>query len=539
MNGHTQNPRGQHSAGDRDSYERLHNDTFTQTQTAAGIKTSSPTKRAFAPCLDHDTSAPKRARLPSQVDKDDAIFIPPTDLLETPLHHPRPNRLPSPLAHPLDPLDAFVSQWLQTVGSSERQRNCRSASSRSPLRDEEQTKLVEEKATAYDKVKDTPKRPRSAPPDLSRKDADGYTIPQIPESWAHSTDRSRKGPGSVYTGDSSLPSGPRIRVDDADYRDVLEHNNIHFRDDWEPLPDHVETLVARMRKKRDSPGPTEDEVLRDRDRQTLVRGTGEPRVAAYYTRTMFPVAGAADVLQASARMPMNRRVVPFAADGPRGTDALGLRAPRYCTPTPDLLYGYNSANAFPDEDHRTHLFYTDHEVRATNEPDTLVYPFLVVEFKGVDGNMLVADNQCLGGTATCISLAETLNRQLRAFSRDAQVIHAVESSAFSIAMNGADARLYVSWTHGDRVYYTQTVQVFHMGRPDHYLDFRRMVRNIIDWGRNDRLRAVRQSLDAILEETRKRYASESKAWQRSPDSAGSPSGRVTGRVTGKDQRQET
>ena len=43
----------------------------------------------------------------------------------------------------------------------------------------------------------------------------------------------------------------------------------------------------------------------------------------------------------------------------------------------------------------------------------LVYPFFVIEFKadgpGGSGSMWVATNQCLGGSASCVKIAERLN----------------------------------------------------------------------------------------------------------------------------------
>lgn len=41
-------------------------------------------------------------------------------------------------------------------------------------------------------------------------------------------------------------------------------------------------------------------------------------------------------------------------------------------------------------------------------------------------------------------------------------------------------------------------------QPDEYKRFRRMVRNIVDWGRDDRLKAIQHALDQLLEEAQKR-----------------------------------
>ncbi len=39
--------------------------------------------------------------------------------------------------------------------------------------------------------------------------------------------------------------------------------------------------------------------------------------------------------------------------------------------------------------------------------------------------------------------------------------------------------------------------------PEQYVEFRKYVRNIIDWGKNKRLEEIRESLDNLLEECRK------------------------------------
>jgi hypothetical protein len=90
----------------------------------------------------------------------------------------------------------------------------------------------------------------------------------------------------------------------------------------------------------------------------------------------------------------------------------------------------------------------------------------------------VATNQCLGGSASCVNIAERLNRQLRE-CKSAEV-QPIDSAAFSIAMSGTEARLYISWKHNELDYYMRRVKSFLLQEPDHFLEFRKYVRNIID-----------------------------------------------------------
>lgn len=55
----------------------------------------------------------------------------------------------------------------------------------------------------------------------------------------------------------------------------------------------------------------------------------------------------------------------------------------------------------------------------------LIYPFFVIEYKGDGpsgvGSLWVTTNQCLGGSASCVRLAERFNRQLGNCEDDSRV----------------------------------------------------------------------------------------------------------------------
>lgn len=129
----------------------------------------------------------------------------------------------------------------------------------------------------------------------------------------------------------------------------------------------------------------------------------------------------------------------------------------------------------------------------------------------------MATNQCLGGSASCVNIAERLNHQLRSCKSDK--VQQISSAAFSIAISGTEARLYVSWKQSDLEYYMANVDSLLLQRPTDYLDFRKYVRNIIDWGKNKRLNEIRDSLDSLLENSKKRTSEAAKS--RLPPSDGS------------------
>ena len=76
----------------------------------------------------------------------------------------------------------------------------------------------------------------------------------------------------------------------------------------------------------------------------------------------------------------------------------------------------------------------------------LIYPFFVIEFKADGlrgfGSIWVATNQCLGGSTSCVNITERLNRQLRQYKN--KEVRPIDSTVFSITINGTEARLYVS-----------------------------------------------------------------------------------------------
>ncbi|OAL34117.1 hypothetical protein AYO20_06572 [Fonsecaea nubica] len=67
------------------------------------------------------------------------------------------------------------------------------------------------------------------------------------------------------------------------------------------------------------------------------------------------------------------------------------------------------------------------------------------------------------------------------------------------------------WKHDELKYYTQKVDSFLLQNPDQYLKFRKYGLNIIDWGKDTRLKVIQTSLDNLLEEGRKRI--ELLSWQ--------------------------
>lgn len=165
-------------------------------------------------------------------------------------------------------------------------------------------------------------------------------------------------------------------------------------------------------------------------------------------------------------------------------------------PTPDMLYGYSDEIAFSSEEWQSQssLFSTCTKAEAVANKAQLLFPFLVVEAKG-DGALRIAVNQCLGGASACVRIANRLNERLRRVSGGQAEL--IDSTAFSVALNGIVAILYVTWFSAEeKQYYMRQVRCFRLSpcHPGDFVEFHYYIHNILDWGRNARLAQIKAGL---------------------------------------------
>lgn len=383
--------------------------------------------------------------------------------------------------------ESVVTQWLESISESYRERHCRSDT----LLGHSDGQLIPRRLT------------KSAPNMEYTRDADGFVMPPTPTSGSRSyranvADNSQVScyaPSVALSNISDASTGSSRKkslVEDPFYRSMnLAANNIYMRSSREQYPGHIASLVDEVRMDRDSPGPSPDQVWQDMGLENLEMGTGESDVEDYFRDKIFAKPAPLDSLKRIDKNPMAKLVVPD----------VGSKL-KVSTPVPDMLYGYSRNGTFTDGQ-QAQLISMGTEMVANSQD--LIYPFFVIEFKadgpGGSGSLWVATNQCLGGSASCVNIAERLNRVLRHCKGDE--VLPIDSAAFSIAMNGTEARLYVSWKHDGLKLYMQKVKSFSLQEPEQYVEFRKHVRNIIDWGKDKRLKEIRKSLDSLLEENRK------------------------------------
>lgn len=388
-------------------------------------------------------------------------------------------------------VDRFVTQWVESASESEsyRERHCRSDT----LLSHSDGDLIPRRLT------------KSAPNMDFARDTDGYVVPPTPPRSdsvrADAEDNSRFdsiGQSDIAASTSGSGRSSGKLVENPLYRVAnLASNNIYLRSRREQFPEHISSLVDHVGRDRDSPGPSAENVRQDEDLEALEMGAPEGDVQNYFEAEIF--LRSASALKRSDRLPMAKGVVSDAGSNLK-----------LSTPMPDILYGYNRVGAFT-EGQQAHFNSMGNEMTANSQ--NLIYPFFVVEFKADGssgaGGLWVAKNQCLGGSASCVNIAERLNRQLRQCKN--QKVTPINSAAFSIVMNGTEARLYVSWKHNELKYYTRKVDSYLLQKPKDYVEFRKHVLNIIDWGKDERLKEIQKSLDSLLEENRKKASHQAKS----------------------------
>ncbi|KAG4283031.1 hypothetical protein FPRO06_09704 [Fusarium proliferatum] len=260
------------------------------------------------------------------------------------------------------------------------------------------------------------------------------------------------------TGTANRSNGPL--VESALYRDCnLALNNILLLDSRTELPPRLPALVESLKRGRSSPEPIPQD---NDDLYAMEAGASEPKVEEFIRNNIIPPSSSTDKIQRSDRVFVSRSVIPI-------TNPYA----RISVPVPDLLYGYR----FSAFEHGQQMQIATYGNFAFANSEGLTFPFFTVEFKGDGPSSKDRLEKCTG----------------------IEHIEPLDNTSFSVAMNGTEARLHVSWKDGDFIY-MQKIKSFIIQRPEEFLEFRRFVRNIIDWGRDERLEYIKSGLDVLVEE---------------------------------------
>ena len=385
--------------------------------------------------------------------------------------------------HPATSVHTFVSEWLESVGS-DREKRCRLDSRLHRSNDDPVSRDLT----------------RSAPEMGNTRDVDGFVVPPKPASTVSRSYRATEDSASS----TASVRHPSYR------RNNLNSNNIHVRHADTQLPDYISSHVEGLRAERDSPGPSSQEICGYiHGLEILAEGCNEADVEGFLEDTVFPkplnlTYGRSLGLESAKSSLMSSHLIPNNPDSPFKVSG----------PKPDLLYGYSGAlrdGAFTQPQFLTQTGLHPQNTRfAEATIQGLRFPFFAIEFKaagGTRGDLWVATNQCAGASSACLNAVDRLNSSLPQHPS----VQRVDNLSYSIAVDNNTAQLYISWKEDDLNYYLQRVDAFLLSRPEDFKSFRKQVRNILDWGKDTRLTQIRDALDTILEENRKKAAEYAKS----------------------------
>ncbi|KAK7753163.1 hypothetical protein SLS62_004896 [Diatrype stigma] len=296
---------------------------------------------------------------------------------------------------------------------------------------------------------------------------------------------------AMFNDGSSRPSKTDRLVSDPNYReDHLEFNNIKLTSEKSDGPPPAFVLrtwegIQQLRGEQSSPLVKEDfeDLIRHQE-----NGISEADFLGFMLgnvllqeRDLERLLGNSDV-----RMLLN---VPFSREAVPG--AIQPEHSRVSIPWPDVAYGYMK-KAITSLQSLELATITPTRGQVSKE---LRFPFLVFEAKGSDGNMSVALNQCLGGTATCANAIKGLNSLAEGYGVDP-----MENIVFGIVMNEWAAAVYAMWWEADGGYFRQqSIARFSFGAEDSVRGFRESLVKILRWGKDVRLKEIATTIDKIRE----------------------------------------
>lgn len=276
-------------------------------------------------------------------------------------------------------------------------------------------------------------------------------------------------------------------------RDLLHQHNIQYHSLYET--NHVRPGVkniseAVIRQHREVPGVTSEGISNDPELHRLEEDGTLSMVEEYFIALLSPAADSC--VHCAKKQTLYSGVIPHVEN---------LERPR--PPTPTMLYGYSLAT-FGAAEREQSAGSILVEAEATRS--CLLYPFLTIDMQGdgpiSTGSLWAASNTCLASSAACVALVNKLEHRVRqAQALFTRAVPELNNVAFGIAMNGTEARLFVTYQMDEGKYGMYKAKSFLLQDPEDHIRFRKCVLNIVDWGQR-RLFKIREALTYLrLHET--------------------------------------
>lgn len=379
-----------------------------------------------------------------------------------------------------------------------------------------------------------------------------------PASPARTRNNKSRRPSDVGIEDASTRSSASSHgITSTGYREeVLRPNGIMFERPHFALPDHVKNALHQFREHGVPQSPSDTAFT------PMSLEEAERFIEMLYTSEAGPEEGFTSLLCGNLILPPGDQIDGLTRVPGQLFKSDGLPRSRFpdkiypvSTPKPDYAYGYTGRVLDHDQHAEAQSFiykpYTD-----------LYWPFLIVEAESQAMNRCTyqAANQCAGGGTVCLNAVATLmdaanaacsalkdvsqgqNKSLDQFKlsetgsvdhknpRNSQSLDLPSSKAvpfsgtyvspdstagnaqggpqfstnpivFSLAIDTKFAELYVHWRSADkRTFHLQQIDTYVIVRPEELIKLQNKIRQIITWGMNHRLPAIKRALDVVVED---------------------------------------
>ena len=285
-----------------------------------------------------------------------------------------------------------------------------------------------------------------------------------------------------------------VSVHDADFRDSLRYRNIYINRDDPPveLMRQAKRIITRPRTPPEMDDATAQE-LRATARRCATKG--EEDIIQNLVPNIIPAINMGPYLRLSRiASQVWYDAVPLPLKPSVFTNPLPLPKPK-----PDIAFGY-SESAFTDDRLGMIDLLTDQSERSYAKPNkNLRLPFFDVEFKSQanGGTFFVAANQ--GANAGSIALRGNLELIRRGLSVDEFDYN--EPQFFSLIMDHESAQINVHWLgigahDGQFSFHVENLSKYDFNDLDDLRAAQRAVKNILDYGVDERLQTLCEALDA-------------------------------------------
>ena len=180
-----------------------------------------------------------------------------------------------------------------------------------------------------------------------------------------------------------------------------------------------------------------------------------------------------------------------------GDRVLLERFPKLKTPKPDLAYGFER-KSFSDEEEAVIRAYVDHFQICPYRVAT----FFIVECKGAQGNIQVAQLQASRGAAALVRANRRLNEHAGLVEPTIEgEVQYDRNCAISLSLDQRSASMSVHWVEttparGD-IYHAHLLKEYFYSRDAEIKDLRRDINNVLDWGALTRRKQVEELIQAL------------------------------------------